>query len=231
MLSGCSGSDNPDPIKTKYYDADRRFGQSVDGGFADLREIFIPQHADELTLRASFISDEGISFSFRDPDGRLVRSVAFPRASGTHEMQWVEAAPPKDGTWRFGITCDRRCEYAFGFYFDEAVDSLDKLSDRYKDAQKRFNLQSEGPTEQKHSFVVPEGTTSIALKWSADAGDGFSFVVKDAMGNHRTSMNFPGRVSVDDLSYIVIDDPEPGTWSFELGCDAACDYAFGFYFA
>lgn len=229
LVSGCAAS-QPDPIKTKYTDADRRFGQSVDGGFADLREIKIPENTDELTLRASFRADRGISFTFRDPDGRLTRNVAFGGAAEAREFQWVEASPPRPGTWRFGITCAGHCEYAFGFYFEDAVEKITGFSERYADATKRFASRSEGATSQSHEFEIPEGTKRIAVKWSAHAVDGFAFSLVDESARSQTTMRFPDHVTIEEIQYMIAEDPEPGMWRFELNCDKACDYAFGFYF-
>lgn len=202
----------------------------MDGGFADLREINIPEDARLLSLRASFAADDGISFSLRDPNGRLVRSFSFPGGAETRELQWVETASARDGTWRFGISCQRRCEYAFGFYFHDAVQPLDGLERRYPDADRRFGQMSDGATTQTHEFQVADGTDHVALRLSVHAADGFSFRVTDPGGQIRSTLSFPDHVGIDDLAYFVDPEPDPGAWGFALSCDHECQYGFGFYF-
>lgn len=228
LVAGCS--DGAPAIKSKYADAALRLAQSVDGGYSDLRTFTVPGEASHLAIRASFVADQGIAFALRRPDGTQELNLQYAARVRQEDMQWIQALEPRSGVWRVSLSCERRCEYSFGIDFFDAVEPLGlDRSQLYRDADKRFTGGSEGFLNQANDFVVPEGIEWLSVRWSEDADGAFSFRLRDPGGLPRSSVRFPHESSVGESSNDLVHRPASGNWRFEVGCEAGCTYAFGFY--
>jgi hypothetical protein len=191
----------------------------------------VPPATPVLTVRASLLADHGIGFALRNPAGRLTTGFTFPDATEVPDMTWIDLRKPSAGTWRLGVECGRRCDFSFGFYLKDAVPKLEPDLPAYDDATVRFTEETDGTSTRVNQFHLPANVSILRMRVSLATQDGFLLRLEDPQGHARATTSFPNRAYVDDASYLVMNEPPSGTWSFRAECRAGCAYGVGVYVA
>jgi hypothetical protein len=228
-VAGCTSS-GASYVKQQFKDAEQRVVQSADGGYSEFWEIKVPPAAAVLTVRASFVADQGLNFTLRDPDGHSATHFEFPGLVEMRQMSWIQKLHPQAGTWRLGVDCGRRCDFAFGFYTRDAVPTAAKSASEYKDAPAHFAESRDASSSRANDVRLPDGLKHLELAFGARADNDFGFELKDPSGRRQAALSLAGHSVVEDARYLVLRNPPGGDWRFEVGCRGGCAYGFGLYY-
>jgi hypothetical protein len=106
----------------------------------------------------------------------------------------------------------------------------DGITDRYKDADKRFTNAVGGMEQTTKTVSVPAGTSSLTVKASYSVGGTASFTLKNPSGGTVNQDSGSGGKVVEDDQWYTTSNPQTGDWTLTISVQGGATYAFGFYY-
>lgn len=99
----------------------------------------------------------------------------------------------------------------------------------FGDADERFRVESDEATSRSHGFSVPRGTSVMTVSISIEAEEGGEWRLLDTQGGQRGIIPREVSFQIPSASFLA-HRPDPGTWSVEVVCQAACSYTAAVHF-
>lgn len=101
--------------------------------------------------------------------------------------------------------------------------------DAYLDASPRYANTVDGRESASRTISVPVSTETLRVALVHDSDARFSFTVKDPLHLTKASETGRGEKYMLEDDWLVVHDPLPGDWQFDLTLRGTSSYTVGFY--
>lgn len=231
LLSDDPSLNQLDAAASGFEGADDTFTFSTDTPATRTHDFNVDPGIAAMTIFGSLDLPEDGRWRLLDTEGDQIAQVGRKEGGQQAPLASLVVHRPDPGTWQMVVECDGACEYTLAVYLDDVLTApTESLTGDVATHEVVLTADHDRRVTREETFEVPENTQSLEFEVSYYASNGGSYRIHDPTGEVVQSSGWGAEWLLRGVSYVVEEQPQPGTWTLSYSCTAVCQGAWGFSF-